>query len=301
MKKWLALLLCLSVLPLSGCAYAAQTAAQQDCYDLYFTVRSLDANGGGDAVAAEHSTVSRDDDRDTATLAEALLAQLLAGPADAKLQLPFPSATQLLSLQMKDDRATVDLTSPYATLSGVSLTLADYCITLTLTQLPGIHTVSVTVRGQELAYRDAQSFSADDVLFSSTEDVVGTADATLYFLDANGALVGEDRTLDIYEGETQAETLIGALEKGPENKTLHSSLPEGFTVQSVWMEDDTCYVNLPSSALREIAAAADRQTAIVALARSLRSLAGVISVRILVDGEFTGNYGGVDISRPFGG
>ena len=79
--------------------------------------------------------------------------------------------------------AKVDLSSNYRSLSGVALTLADYAITLTLTQLPQIAIVSITVRGQDLAYRDTQTFTARDVLLSSNEDVIGTVPATLYFLD----------------------------------------------------------------------------------------------------------------------
>lgn len=73
------------------------------------------------------------------------------------------------------------MTSGYGGLSGVALTLADYAVTLTLTQLPEISTVSVTVRGRELGYRGSQVFAPDDVLLSTTEDVVDTSDGYAVF------------------------------------------------------------------------------------------------------------------------
>lgn len=302
MKKLISLVLGCAVLLGCGCACAARQAAEQDeAYDLYFAVRDLSSAGSGDAISTEASPVRKDDGRSTQELAATLMDQLLSGPSRENLKSPIPAGTALLSVTIDGSRAQVDLSSPYGTLSGVALTLADYCITLTLTQLPEIQTVSVTVRGQELAYRENQSFSAEDILLSSNEDVVGTVDVTLYFLDDSGRLTSENRTLELYEGDTQAGVLTRALEDGPKDKALHSALPEGFTIQSVWQEEDICYVNLPSSAIKEIAPGADLKTAIDVLARSLRSLNAVAEVKILVDGEFADTYGGVDIRQPFDG
>ena len=85
----------------------------------------------------------------------------------------------------------------------MELTLADQAITLTLTQLPDILSVQITVRGQELAYRSKQVFTARDVLVAPEGDVVGTAEVTLYFPDESGVLQPEERTLELYEGDTQ--------------------------------------------------------------------------------------------------
>lgn len=302
MKRLPVLLVACAVLTASsGCAYAAGQAAQQEsCYHLYYTQQNLESAGGGDAVAAEPSTLRRDDSRSTAEQALTLVSQLLDGPAQEGLSSPFPAGTELLSVSLTGTHARTDFSAAYGTLSGVALTLADYCVALTLTQLPEISTVSVTVLGQELAYRDTQSFAASDVLFSSTEDVVSTVRVTLYFLNDGGSLTGEERTLELYEGDTQARALVEALEAGPEDRDLVSALPEGFTVQSVWMEDDTCYVSLSSSALQEIPKDADLSAAIGALARSLCSLNTVSEVQMMVDGEFASRYGGVEINRPFG-
>ncbi|MCI2057688.1 MAG: GerMN domain-containing protein [Oscillibacter sp.] len=301
MKRWLAALLCAAVALGSGCAYVSQQAAKEkDCYSLYFAVDNLSGAGGGDAIGKTTCSVEKDSSPDEQVLARQLMTQLLAGPdRDAEnLKTPFPSGTQLLSVTLDGSRALVDLSAAYSMLSGVALTIADYCIVLTLTQLPGVYTVAVTVRGQELAW-NAQVFSAGDVLLSTTEDVVGTVDVELFFPDKAGALTAERRTLSLYEGDTQAGTLVEALEKGPESKDLLPVLPKGFTVLSVWMEQETCYVNLPSSALKTIPAEADMPAAFRALTRSLYSLPGVSEVQFLVDGEFTSSYGGVSISRPF--
>ena len=108
-----------------------------------------------------------------------LMQELLAGPQDETLRSTIPAGTALLSLDMEGSRALVDLSTPYGTLSGVALTLADQAITLTLTQLPDIMSVKITVRGRELAYREKQVFAARDVLLAPEGDVVSTVDVML--------------------------------------------------------------------------------------------------------------------------
>ena len=180
----------------------------------------------------------------------------------------------------------VDLSSHYGTLSGVALTLADSAIAMTLSQVPEISAVQITVRGRELAYRERQVLNVREVLLTPEEDVISTVDVTLYFRNGAGVLVPEERTLDLYEGDTQVTAVAKALEGGPENRDLLSPLPEGFQVKSVWLEENICYVNL-SSALLEGLDTGALHTARQALEISLLSLEGVEEVRFLVDGEFS--------------
>ena len=203
-------------------------SGEGETYDLYFLEADLSDAPGGDAPAGG-AAVHRESGevRDTRELAEYLVTELLAGPEDAALTSAIPEETTLLSLELDGTRAKVDLSSRYRLLSGVALALADYAITLTLTQLPEISAVSVTVRGQPLAYRDRQIFTARDVLFSSNEDVIDTLNATLYFLDETGGLTPVEMTLDLYEGDTQAGAVVKAPAGGTEEKDWLSAIPEG--------------------------------------------------------------------------
>ena len=198
-------------------------------------------------------------------------------------------------MEVRGSHAKVDLSSAYRNLSGIDLTLADYCITLTLTQLSAIRSVSILVRGQELSYRDSQRFRPKDVLLSSTEDVVATVDVTLCAIDPEGQLRAVPRTLDLYEGDTQAEALVTALRQGPWDKDWRSALPDWFSVQSVWLDDGVCYANLLTSTVPEDADREETALALQALRDSLASLDSVREVRILVNGELAQNYAGVSL------
>lgn len=280
----------------TACA-SAEEQPPENTYQLYFRESDLAASSGGDVFQTE--AVELGEGLNTVETVEALLEALLKGPRSELLQGTLPASASLLSAEVEGGRALVDFSTAYSTLSGVRLTMADYAVTLTLTQLPEINSVKITVQGQELAYRDKQTFTARDVLLSSEEDVVGTVEAALYFLDESGALAEEWRTLDLYEGDTQVAAVVRALEGAPEGKGLSAALPEGFRVRSVWQEEDTCYVNLSSALLEGMAGNLSLDTSLQALARSLCSLETVTEVRYLVDGEFENYYGTVDVSEPY--
>ena len=93
----------------------------------------------------------------------------------------------------------------------------------------------------------------------------------------------------------QAQVLVNALLEGPQSKELVSALPEGFSILSIWTDEDICYVNLPSSVCDAASGDASRRT-IRALVDSLCSLDTVDGVQIRVDGESRDRYGEVDIS-----
>ena len=202
----------------------------------------------------------------------------------------LPAGTSLLSLDIVGDRARVDLSASYESLSGVALTLADSAIAMTLSQVPEISSVQITARGRELAYRERQGLNIREVLLTPEEDVVSTVDVMLYLLNQEGGLTAAEQTLDLYEGDTQVTAVARALERRPEGRDLFSPLPEGFQVKSAWQEEDICYVNLSSALLEGLEEAAVR-TALEALESSLRSLEAVEEVRFLIDGEFSRNLG----------
>ena len=298
MKRMITLLLCgLMLLSMAACGRTQPEEAPS--YDLYFMEADLKEATGRGALRAETAYLPELEGADPEETAKGLMEALLQGPLDGTLTSPIPVGTNLLSLKLEGGRAVVDLTASYGSLSGVGLTLADYAVALTLTQVPEIGSVKITVRGQELAYRDRQIFLSRDVLLVPEEDVVSTVTAVLYFLNGEGALTPEERTLDLYEGDTQVYAVARALENGPESKELSAVMPEGFRVKSVWLEEDVCYVNLSSAMLEGLPQETELQTAVYSLAKSLCSLDTVSEVRFLVDGEFAKQYGTVDISEPY--
>jgi len=299
MRKLILFLLC-GLLIVTGCTvYGSEESAEKGTeYALYFRERELSSAAGEGALRTE---LVRLDTENLAALdaAKLLMTELLKGPRDEALKNTIPAGALLVSLELEGTCATVDLSAPYGTLSGVGLTLADQAIALTLTQLPEILTVKITVHGRELSYRDRQLFSGRDVLLAPEGDVVSTVEAVLYFLDEEGKVTAENRTLELYEGDTQVGAVVQALENGPGEKGLLPILPEGFRVKSVWLEEDVCYANLSSGHLGTVSQQENLQVVIDAIARSLCSLESVHEVRFLVDGDFAENYGTASVSKAY--
>ena len=295
-KRLIAALLCAALLVALGSRRPDENVT---LYKLYFLEADLASAPGRDALRAEEVHLDTSGSPSAQELAEQLLQALLAGPIDSTLTAVIPADTALISLELEGTWAKVDLSTRYRMLSGVELALADYAITLTLTQLPEISAVSITVRGMPLAYRDRQTFTARDVLFASNEDVIGLVPATLYVFNAEGQIVPWEVTLDQYEGETQVGTVVKALLGGFEEQEYRSPLPEGFQVTSVRLEEDTCYVDLPTAALSAMPEDAQLDAALQALADSLLSLQAVAEVRYLVDGEYAAVYGSAPVMEPY--
>lgn len=238
-------------------------------------------------------------DADTLTqeeLAQRLLERLLADAPDAGVRAPMPGGTTLLSLSVLGNWARVDFSRQYARLAGIDLTLADYCVMLTLTQLGGVNAVSITsgrAGAAETARRRRLRRRIRCCRCARTR--CSPITVSLYFLDpTSGALRAEKRALALYEGQTRVNALLEALAQGPESGALAALLPEEFTVLSARVEEGTCYLNLPSDADLGIS---PRQT-VESLVLSLCSLDTVERVQIVVDGEIAAQLNGVNVGEP---
>ena len=294
-KIFITALLLLTAFTLAACAQKAQEP--KDNYTLYLVSQAESARGA-DAIA-EYGVKIADEGCDTQELAQKLLEALLQGTADTQYLSPFPNGTQLQELSISGKRAYVDFSANYGRLSGIELSLADYCVALTLTQLDGVNAVTITANGHEIPYRRTQLLTAADPLLGSREDTLRPITVQLYFLDTQTLdLRAQQQTLALYEGQPRVDALLEAFFAGPENDdTLASLLGADFFVLSSRIEDNTCYLNLPGDVLLPEDAQTQR-LAMTSLVRSLCSLTGVEQVQILVDGEAAPTLGTLEIDEP---
>ena len=298
MKRIIGIVLCLVTLLLLGVSFVPDGPSETETLSLYYPVRPEVLVSGGDAIDATRVDWREWRDVSAQEQAEEVLRLLMGGHTEGGFTQPVPGGTRLLSCTVTGSTVVVDFSDTYGQLSGIDLSMADYCVALSLLQIPGVYTVRITVNGRELAYRDKNYFRADDVLVTSPEDVVRNMAVQLHF--PNGAtLVPEERILTIYEGESQAGAVIDALLAGPVSETLRPLLPEGFSVLSVRLEEGTCYLNLPESCEELLPGdALTQRQMVMGLVRSLCSIRDVRQVQILVDGERRDVLGTVDISHP---
>lgn len=287
MRKSISLLCVLALaLTLAGCGVAQKILNESDGLRLYYPT-VLEVSQGGDAIGSVDVAWEELPREDKQAQAEKILALLMGECEAEEFRSPIPNGTTLLSCEVKGSTVYVDFSAVYGQLSGMDLTLADYCVTLSLTQIPGIYAVRITVAGQDLAYRDTNRFMAGDVLLSSTDDVVRTLTVQLYFPNADGQLVPEEHLLSLYEGQTRVGVIVDALLKGPESEDLQPLVPEDFDVLSVRVENGICYLNLSETAAETVA---DDSKAGYGFVNSLCELEDVDEVWFFTEGEYQSGY-----------
>ncbi len=101
---------------------------------------------------------------------DALFSALMSGPTEDHLVSPFPRGVTLLDWELSDGLLTLNLSEQYGGLAEVSLTLADYCIVLTMSQLDGVESVQIQSAGHQAQSRDHTVLQAQEALLSWEAD-----------------------------------------------------------------------------------------------------------------------------------
>lgn len=231
---------------------------------------------------------------------DGLLDALLEGPEEEGLSPLFGSDVWLLGWTLAGETLQVDLSSAYGDLTGIDLTLADCCITLTLSQLEGVERVHVTAGGSDLAYRTHQVLEADDMIFTGAEEEPRLVDVELYFPRAGGRGLGfEVREFTLTEDDDLYTTVTLALLEGPESSSLRAIFPEGTELLGTRLEDGVCYVNFSSALIEQAPAERSEQDLLLySIVDTLGNLDSVTSVQLLVEGEVPKSYGSTDTTLP---
>ena len=279
-KRILTVLFVIALL-LTGCA-----PDKSGGHSLHLFYPAANYEAGGDVLCSRTVDWSKQGSGDTADQVKMMVQLLQNRDGRMNFTSPIPSDAELLECSVSGGVAVLDFSAAYGRLSDFSLTVADYCITLSACQIPGVKWLQVLVEGKPLSGRTNSYFSTEDVLLTSSEDVVKVVPVTLYFPDQAGTLQPEKRELLIYEGENRCQRLLQALEEGPQTEGLEKLLPEGISAAGVWMDGDICCLNFSFSDYKALCDVSVRQDSLVqGLVKSLCSIDGVEGVQIMVGGQ----------------
>ena len=133
MKKWLRMSLALTLcMPLMGCAPEPNDI--EDPVSFYYrrSADSIPCGKAGGVITAEQRAAYGPRD------APAYLINLyLKGPAGTGMNRTFPKGVELVKLTVENGTAAVTVSDFFSTLTGMNLTLACACLTLTVCELTG--------------------------------------------------------------------------------------------------------------------------------------------------------------------
>ena len=229
--------------------------------------------------------------------AESALAALFQPPESTELESAFNSDVRLISLEYSDGEAHVDLSAEYAAMEGISLTLADACIVLTLTQFPEIDYVWITAAGTPHPQREAALFSRDDFLIGVLGLDPRVVDFELYFAGSdNKYLEREIQSISVRDSN-YAQYMVDMLIGGPKNERLGPVIPEGAELLALTVEEGVCYVSFSEEFVTSARGdAASTRMTLVALANSLTGLDDIERVELAIDGAPLKEYFMYDLS-----
>ena len=293
-RRGVSVLLCAALLTVGGCAARESGSGSQEegSYLIYYS--ALADQEGESAVEGERRVLSQGQET-----IPGLMELLLEQPQSPELTSPFPSGLQLLDWQLSEGVLYLNLSDQYYSLSGVDLTLADACLTLTLCQLEEVDSVYVTVEGHDLPYRSIQQLSAEDILLAGGADEPMSLGVDLWYLRQGGQNLGVERRQIIKDvDQTVVEAVLSAWAEGPEEKGLSPCLPEGTQILSAQVEDGACLVDLSPECIQGLPASQTTAALMVyAMVNTLCELDGVEAVQLYIEGQPAPAVGNLPLDR----
>lgn len=166
MKKFLCIALAVLLLvPFAGCS--RQETDIQDPVAFYYR-KSKTAYSGVDGVIAKEIRDAQGKTGDPA----ALVSQYLRGPESQELSQTFPKDVTLVSLWTDDSTTHIVLSDDFSALTGLDLTIACACLTMTVCELTG--TASMRVRTENTLLDGIRSITVnrDDIVLLDESDII---------------------------------------------------------------------------------------------------------------------------------
>ncbi len=231
---------------------------------------------------------------------EHLVYALLAGPQeDSELTAIVPDGVTLVSWSLEDGLLELELSDGYASLSGVNLTVADYCITMTLCQLEEVDSLSILVNHESVVGRTILEMTPEDIIVSGAEEESVYLNVVLWF--PNESLQGlsvETREISLTQKDNIAEVILEALLEGPSYGTRLAIAPEDTTLLSATVDNDVCIVDLSEEFMEESGINAKALLNLYSIANTLcgTEYATIEQVLFFVEGEPLSYYGAIDLS-----
>lgn len=291
MKKAISLLLTIVMITalLFGCD------AKKTQLSIYFR------NAQSNELSEEKRSVKADEKAGAVELAKLAVAQLISGPQNEKNAPVIDSEAKLLSLVVNDAVATVNFSKHFSQKKGVDALILRFALINTLCNIDGIDGIVIQVEGKPIV---SENTGKEYGVLSISDIALNTEDNTtinLYFPDKNGeGLRLEKRTVNVQQTLSLEKTVVSELIKGPENKGLAPSVPEGTKLLNIETKDNVCYVNF-SSEFRSKTSSGSAATTLTlySVVNSLCALKNVSSVQILINGETGVEFGNFVLDIPY--
>ena len=228
-----------------------------------------------------------------------LFSRMKEEPKSVSMKPAIPQDSEIESSSIQDGMLTLRLTGSYSALTGAAMTIADCCLTLTMTQLESVNGICIENAGPGLS--NSKIFYPEDFVLNDLKVKMIDREITLFFWNGEtGDLGPESRVVKTRESESLERYVVEELIKGPVYEEFSAAIPRGTRLLSAVTEADSgiCYVNLSAGFLNFDDKSDQADKAVESLVRTLCVIPDISKVQILIDGEKMESVSGVLIGRP---
>ena len=231
----------------------------------------------------------------TKTLDEQLdetMRYLSTTPEKLEYKAPLDMGFHVLDYEVEDGKLLINVDKAYSELSPTTEVLVRAAIVRTLTQLPNVKYVGITVEdsqlydnaGELVGWMNADQFINNDGNEINTYELVKVK---LYFANADGDKLIAAYREKHYSTNTPLERfVVEELIAGPSGQIegLYPVINPETKIVNILTKDGICYVNLNDGFLEQGYNVTEAVT-IYSIVDSLTELSGISKVQILVNGE----------------
>lgn len=220
---------------------------------------------------------------------------LALAPDNVELKAPISSNFSVISYDYEEKQVTVTVSEQYKKLSNTTEILTRAAIVRSLTQIPGVDYVCMTINGEPLkdSNMNAVGFMTADMFIDNEGEEINAYEKTtlrLYFANETGdKLVAINRSI-IYNSNISLEKLVvEQIISGPISEESFPTMGADTKLIGTTVKDGVCYVNFDSSFLTQTLHVTTDVT-IYSIVNSLIELSNINKVQIMVDGVDTAIY-----------
>lgn len=158
MKRSICVLIALILLILSGCNTQQKTEYKNASF--FYCIDTVEYDTQSSIFAAEERMVNIDPNNIIP-----VINLYLNGPLDDHFTSAFVPGVSVADLTIEGQTANIILSSTFARLSGIDLTVACSCLTLTLAELLGTERVVISADGLQLDGKESITMHVNDIIF----------------------------------------------------------------------------------------------------------------------------------------
>lgn len=295
-KRWISIL-CLTAVVLGmvmGCSLVGKNSNLPN--SIYYL------NIDGTTLEQEGYTLK---EADMEQAVRVLWKELQKTPEKSDLKTAIPKEVKMEKFEIEGRQLKLYFGERYLEMGTIDEILCRAAVVQTMLQIEGIDYVDFFVAGEPLKDRSGSPIGhmqAKDFVQTSGNVLTSyqTATLTLYFADAKGERLVQEKVNVKYNSNTSKEKLvIERLMQGPSGNSKQPVIPANVKILGVSIKDGICYVNLDKSFL-EPSINLKPILSIYAVTNSIIENGPAIKVQFSVEGETNVMYqGSVKLDNPF--